>query len=71
MKCKTFKYKAIKYMPKAARRKYKVRYHGKLIGSAETYAEAYQMLLSHAAEDWGDIGTARRYIERYFTLERK
>jgi len=71
MKCKTCKYKAIKFMPKAVKRKYQVRYHGKLIGSAETYAEAYQLLLAHAADDWGDIGTARRYIEKYFTLERK
>jgi len=65
------KEKAIKYMPKAARRNYQVRYHGKRLGSAETYAEAYQMLLSHAAEDWGNLGTARRYIEKYFILERK
>ena len=63
--------KAIRYMAKAKRRRYFVRYGKVRIGSAETFEEAYAMLLDYAAAQWGSVEVAERYINKYFALDKK
>ncbi len=65
------KFIGIKYMPGAVRRKYVARYNGIHIGSAENFEDAYRMLLEYAADRWGSVDSAKRYIAKYFILEEK
>lgn len=71
MKRKFRKFVGIKFMPKAVRSKYQVRYEGIKLGSAETFAAAYRVLLEYATDRWGSVDAAKRYIAKYFTLEEK